>query len=164
MRSMRQVVAGLAVAVMVLPSASCATGGAGGNGEGSSFVRMDVGVGTVGAMVEQTRDLLLRQQFTVIREEPAPAPSIETEWRNQTPLEDEQAAGVTDVQARIIVRGRERNPMGGMRVFQVTYTMQTLVKTLDSVEWIEMEVTPQRRAWAREIGRELQTLLEFARR
>jgi hypothetical protein len=125
---------------------------------------MDVGLSTFGDLTQQTNDLLRRQSFPVFRTDPAPAPLIESEWRNQTPTEDEQAAGVTEVQVRVVVRGRERNPMGGQRVFQITYTMETLVKTQTSPDWAEMPVTPQRRAYARTLGRELQTLLEMARR
>lgn len=147
-----------------LAAASCASAGGGGNADGASFVQMDMGVVTAQAMSEQTRNLFRREQFQVFREEPVPAPLIESEWRNQTPLTDEQALGVTDVQVRVVVRGRERPPQGAIRVYQVTYQMEVETKSATSPEWTPAEVTSQRRDMARELGRELQTLLEFTRR
>jgi hypothetical protein len=99
----------------------------------------------------------------VFRADQPPAPLIESEWRNQTPTDDERALGVTEVQARIIVRGRERNPEGSMRVFQFTYIMEILYKTAESQEWAQMPVTEQREDFANELGQELRTLLLMAR-
>lgn len=151
------------LALLSISAIGCATGG-GGNAGGSSFVRMDVGVAQAQDLIEQTNDLLRRESFQILRTDPIPAPLFETEWRNQNPTEDEQALGVTEIQCRILVRGRERPPNGSMRIWQVTYTMETLVRTLTSPDWSEMPVTPQRRILAREIGQELRTLLEVARR
>jgi hypothetical protein len=126
---------------------------------------MDIGISTAQDFQQQTNDLFRRQSLQLFRQDGPPAPMMESEWRNQTPTEDERALGVAEVQIRIIVRGRERPPNGSQRVFQFAYTMETLVKTGTSAgEWVEMPVTSQRRAYAREIGRELQTLLELARR
>jgi hypothetical protein len=126
---------------------------------------MDVGISTAADFQEQTNDLFRRQSLQLFRQDAPPVPMMESEWRNQTPTEDERALGFTEVQVRIIVRGRERPPNGSRRVYQFTYVMETLVKTQTSAgEWIEMPVTSQRRTYAREIGRELQTLLELARR
>ncbi|MEK9501062.1 hypothetical protein [Gaopeijia maritima] len=147
-----------------LVAASCASAGGGGNADGGAIVQMDMGVVTAEAMSEQTQNLFRREQFQVFREEPVPAPMIQSEWRNQTPTTDEQAMGVTEVQVRVVVRGRERPPMGGLRVYQVTYQMEAEVKTAAAPEWMPAEITPQRREMARELGRELQTLLEFTRR
>ncbi len=163
MSNVRIFIGSLAVAALTLAAAGCASGG-GGNGGGTAYVRMDMGLATVADMSNQTRDVFRRMQFQVLREEPAPAPLVESDWRNQTPLEDERAAGITEVQARVIVRGRERPPQGNIRMYQVTYTMETMVKTAGSPDWVERPVTSQRRAMAREMGRELQTLLEIARR
>lgn len=150
--------------LITLAAAGCASAGGEGNANGAAIVQMDMGVVTSQAMSEQTQNIFRREQFTVFREEPVPAPMIQSEWRNQTPLPDEQAAGVSEVQVRVVVRGRERPPMGGLRVFQVSYTMEVEGKTDTSPEWAPLTVTPQRREMARELGRELQTLLEFTRR
>lgn len=152
----------LAVTLVLASTAGCATGGAG-NGGGRSSVRMDMGIATNADLQEQTGDLFRRTQFTVFRSDQAPAPLIESEWRNQTPTEDERALGVTEVQTRIRVRGRERNPEGSRRVYQVTYTMEILYKTNESTEWIQMPVTEQREDFAENLGQELRTLLLMAR-
>jgi hypothetical protein len=152
----------LALTLMVAATAGCATGGAG-NGGGSTSVRMDMGISNFADFTEQTGDLFRRTQFTVFRTDQPPAPLIESQWRNQTPTADEQALGVTEVQTRIIVRGRERNPIGGMRVFQFTYFMEILYKTATSQEWIEMPVTEEREDFAEDLGQELKTLLLMAR-
>lgn len=159
-RQVRSVLFGL----VAIAAAGCASAGGEGNGEGSAIVQMDMGVVTAPAMSEQTQNLFRREQFQVFREEPVPAPLIQSEWRNQTPTTDEQAMGVSEVQVRVVVRGRERPPMGGLRVYQVSYTMEVEGKTDASPDWTPLEVTPQRREMARELGRELQTLLEFTRR
>jgi hypothetical protein len=125
---------------------------------------MDMGLSTAQDFTAQTTDLFRRQSFPIFRQDGPPAPLIESEWRNQTPTEDERALGVTEVQVRILVRGRERPPNGSQRIFQFGYTMETLVKTTASQEWSEMGVTSQRKAYANEFGRELKTLLELARR
>ena len=153
----------VALLALSISAIGCAAGG-GGNGGGTAFVRMDMGISTAQDFQEQTNDLLRRMSFRVFRQDQVPVPLIESEWRNQTPTADEQALGVTEFQCRIIVRGRERNPMGGQRVFQFSYTMETQVKTVDSPDWTEMGVTPERRVYANEIGRELRTMLEMARR
>jgi len=153
----------VALAALSISAIGCAAGG-GGNGGGSSSVRMDMGISTAGDFQEQTVDLFRRTSYQVFREEGVPAPMIESEWRNLTPTEDELALGVTEFQCRIIVRGRERNPMGGQRVFQFSYLMETQVKTVDSPDWTQLGVTPERRTYANELGRELKTLLEMARR
>ena len=151
------------LALLSFSAIGCATGG-GGNGGGSSFVRMDMGLSTAADFQQQTNDLFRRQSFPVFRQAVPPAPLIESEWRNLTPTDDERALGVTEIQVRILVRGRERNPMGSQRVFQFSYTMEALFKSAESPEWSEMGVTSQRSAYAREIGQELKTLLEMARR
>lgn len=158
--SIRSVTFGL----VALAATGCASAGGGSNDGGANFVQMDMGVVTAQAISEQTQNLFRREQFQVFREEPVPAPMIESEWRNQTPLEDERALGVDEVQVRVIVRGRERPPMGGLRVYQVSYQMEVETKSATSPEWTPAEVTPERREMARELGRELQTLLEFTRR
>lgn len=153
----------VALLALSISAIGCAAGG-GGNGGGSSFVRMDMGISGAPEFVEQTTDLFRRKAFPIFRQEGIPAPMIESEWRNQTPTEDERALGITEIQVRVIVRGRERPPNGSQQVYQFNYTMETLVKTVDSQDWIEMGVTSQRRAFANDFGRELKTLLEMARR
>lgn len=152
----------LALTVVLAITAGCAAGGAG-NGGGASAVRMDMGMSNYADFTEQTQDLFRRTQFTVFRADQPPAPLIESEWRNQTPTADERALGVNEVQTRIIVRGRERNPEGSMRVFQFTYVMEILYKTADSTEWIQLPVTEEREDFANDLGQELKTLLLMAR-
>jgi len=149
---------------LLLATAACASGGAGGNNQSPAFVRMDVGIATAADLAAEGQDLIRRQQFRTFRTEAAPAPLIQTEWRNQTPTEDERAQGITEVQCRILVRGRERAPQGRTRMYSVTYTMEGRFKTAEAPDWIELPFTPQRTRMATEIGRELTTLLEFARR
>mgnify|MGYP001820947361 CR=1 FL=1 len=146
--------------LLSLAAVGCAAGGSG-NGGGSSFVRMDMGNNTIQNFQEQTTDLLRRQSFQIFRQDPAPAPLIESEWRNQTPTEDERALGVTEIQVRIIVRGRAAG--GSQRQYRFTYHMETLVKTTTSPEWSEMPLTPERTKYARDIGQELRTLFEMSR-
>ena len=154
----------LTLAPLLLLVIGCASGGAGGNSGGRSFVRMDMGISTNADLARETEDLLRRRQFPVFRTDGPPAPLMESEWRNQTPFEDERELGVTEVRCRILVRGRERPPMGGRSVYQVTYTMETQVKTVSSPDWMEMPMTSERTEMAREFGRELQLALEVVRR
>ncbi len=154
----------LAVAVFSLTVLGCASGGGGEGMSGRSNVRMDMGAATSTDMLEVTQDLLRRQQFPVFRTDQAPVPLVQSEWRNHTPFEDELAQGVSEVRCRVIVRGRERPPQGSFRTYQVTYDMEVQVKIADSMDWIEIPVTPQRTRMAQELGRELRLALEVVRK
>lgn len=156
----------LSPALFLMVVAGCASGGAGGGMDASSTFRMDVGATntTSSDMLNETQDLLRREQFLVFRTDPPPVPLVESEWRNQTPFEDEQAQGIEEVRCKVIVRGRERPPSGSIRTYQVAYTMQVQVKTAGSGEWQEMPLTPQRRAMAQDFGRELRLALEVVQR
>ena len=152
-----------AFGALLLVTAGCATGG-GGGGQDSPEVRVNVGVSTAADMEQQAGTVLSRYQFPVLRTVREPVPLVESEWRNQTPTQDEQELGVTEIQCRILVRGRERSPSGGLRLYEVTFHMESQVKTPASPEWTLMPVTSQRTRFAREIAGELQISLEMVRR
>lgn len=152
------------MALVLIVAAGCASGGR--DMGGASTFRMEVGAQKTTAtdMLNETQDVLRREQFSIFRVEPPPAPLVESEWRNQTPFEDEQEMGVQEVRCKVTVQGRERAPSGSIRSYRVNYTMDVQVKKEMSGEWVEMALTPQRREMARDLGRELQTALEVAQR
>ena len=142
---------------------ACATGGGGGNVQMLSSVTVDIGVATSSDLNAQGNDVLRRRQFLVQQTMGPPAILIESEWRQRIPFEDEAAQGVTEAQSRIIIRGRERISPTSRALFQVSFRMESQVKTADSQEWIELPATEELRDWAREIARELQLALQGMR-
>ena len=114
-------------------------------------------------LTREATDILRRKQFPIFRTQGVPAPLIQSEWRNQTPTEDEAAQGVVEVRSRILVRGRERASTTSKREFVVTFTMENQVKTASGGRWIEIPATPQRTRKAREIARELELSLQAIR-
>lgn len=127
-------------------------------------MRFDLGTATANDMTREATDLLRRKQFPIFRTQGVPAPLIQTEWRNQTPTEDEAAQGVVEVRSRILVRGRERASTTSKREFVVTLTMENQVKEEAGGGWIEIPITPQRTRKARQIARELELSLQAIRR
>jgi hypothetical protein len=152
-----------ALAPLALFAIGCASGGTG-NMADSPNVQINVGLATANDMTVETQDIMRRRAFPPFRTQDAPVPLVESEWRNQTPFADEQAQGITEMQCRIIVRGRQRAPTGGLQLYDVTFNFETRAKTAGSTEWTMLPVTPERADLAKEIAAELRIALELLRR
>jgi hypothetical protein len=154
----------LLLSVLLFTATGCATGGGGETTQDPSFFRMDIGAARATDFLTETLDILRRRQYLIFRTDPLPALLVETEWRNHTPFEDEEALGALEVRCRIIVRGRERAPTLSTRTWQGTYIMEVQVRKEFGVPWEDLPLTPQRTRVAREIGDEMKLALELTRK
>ena len=140
--------------------AACASGGGGGS---APSVTDELGTFAPQDVAEKVPEYLRRNQFTLIRQEGPPTMLYETDWRPRAVFEDEASQGITQVESRVIVRGRERmGATAGGRMFTMNFMTENRVR-VGQGDWQALPASDEFRAWARGLSRQLRVELETLR-
>ena len=145
--------AGILVTFTAL-AVGCASAGGGSARLASGYFQQDVGNATARDVERRTPRILERYHYVIVRHETSERRTyIETDWRQRTPFEDEEARGISSVQSRIIIRARQRGgAVGSTALMVVTFRMENLALDEDSGQWRQAVVTDMFRAYAKEIA------------
>lgn len=149
-----------ALGVVLLLSA-CASGGGGGGSAPS--VTDELGTFAPQDVDEKVPEYLRRNQFTLIRQEGPPTMLYETDWRPRAVFADEATQGITQVESRVIVRGRERmGATAGGRMFTMNFMTESRVRVGEG-DWQALPASDEFQDWARGLSRQLRVELETLR-
>lgn len=146
---MKRVSRGALLLSLLLGVAGCASGGGGTGVTDPAEIRRDMGRGTYqDARAAVEKILETKNRFTIQRfEENYNNIWFETEWNSPELLEDERAAGITEVRLRIVIDGRR----SANDTFRLRFTATCESKRDGSAEWERLPVTPQREEYIRRI-------------
>lgn len=139
--------------------AGCSGSNTGGGG-GSDVYRQNLGTADRITLVEGTRDaLLVRYGFQLEREVTSSEDvRFETEWKEESSLEDERAAGYTHARTRITITARPRNRSTSVaQSYAVRFVAETEVREIGSEVWQSVPMTPMRLDYIRQISTFLKT-------
>lgn len=149
---------GVCLSALVVLGVGCAAGGSGSN-RGLSW---DLGIATPRDAMDKSVQVLRNYQYDVERDSGPPNIYIITRWRERTPFDDEQAAGIEAVQTRFIVeaRPRTRNPEG-QDMYTVRIRAENMVRmSRESGDWsTEGPVSSEFRAYAGRIADDIRSSL-----
>ncbi|MFQ5572422.1 MAG: hypothetical protein ACE5G0_22335 [Rhodothermales bacterium] len=133
--------------------------GAGSSTSSGNTYRESLGSTSRAQIFKTTDDILVRKfQYQFERQQDSSEDVyIETRWRDQVALEDEQAQGYAFVRTRIILSARPRNRTpGAMQSYSVTFRSECMVRQHGG-DWVKMPMTAMRKAQLREIAQEMKT-------
>lgn len=138
-------------AVVLLASlvAGCA---ASGESTGTQNFRTNLGTTSPEALISETSDALLgRYSYRYQRRVTSPEDiRLETEWREDTALPDEQELGFSRVRTRITVTARPRNRTEG--TVASTFVAEVEGQQGSSINWEPVPLTEDREEYFREIS------------
>lgn len=88
---------------------------------------------------------------------------IETEWKDLTAFDDERANGIDFVRIRIYIEARPRNRTPGIAgSFSATFRSEVQQHLNMTDEWVERDLSEQRREYLEEISEFMETELRIA--
>ena len=145
-----RVVAGFSLLLVAACSGSGAASDQGGSE--SASMRTTLGTSTRDHIVRTTDEVLLnRYGFRFNRRvDTAEDVRLETSWKDVIPMDDEQAQAFTSVRVRITVTSRPRSRSGGTPTYSARFQADVLGRG-EGLDWVELPITAQRRAYLREI-------------
>lgn len=140
----RRVRAAAATTVLLLQGCASAGGGAGAgatDNDASSSAAVesfskDVGLATAFDLERQTRRILERYQYEIIRFDEGAYTFVDTAWKPRPVLPDEQAMGIVAARTRILIRTRLRSRVTDetLAVHRVTFSAENMVRIGDA-DW-----------------------------
>ena len=78
---------------------------------------------------------------------------FETEWKDVITFDDERAEGIDFVRARIFITARPRNrSAGSLGSFSTTFRAEVLQRVNMTGEWVERDMTQERKNYIKEIA------------
>ncbi len=141
----------LAAAWLVGCSGSGASAGQGNEG----VYRDNLGTADPQTLIEDTREALLtRYGFRLEREVTSTEDvRFETEWKEESALEDERAQGATHARTRITITARPRNRSTSIaQSYSVRFVAETEVRKLGYDVWEMAPMTPMRLDYIQQIS------------
>lgn len=88
---------------------------------------------------------------------------FETEWKDETALDDERALGIDFVRLKIWLTARPRNRLPGASAsFTTTFRAEVESRINMTGEWTELDLSPQREEYFDEIARYIENELRIA--
>ena len=134
--------------------AGCSGAGSSGGG-GNSIYRANLPTTTQNVIVSQSESALVtrygyRFQRTNVTVEDV---LFETEWRDQSALEDEQAQGYSFARTRITITARPRTRSSGVaNTYSVRFIAETELRMAAGGDWMSVPMTPMRERYIKEIA------------
>jgi len=138
--------------------AGCSGANTGGGNE--STFRQNLGTADRTTLVQETREALLTRYGFHLEREVTSTEDVrfETEWKEESALEDERTEGYTHARTRIVVTARPRNrSTSGAQSYAVRFVAETEVQPLGSDVWQLAPMTPMRLDYIRQISNHLRT-------
>ena len=135
--------------------AGCSGTNAGGSGGQDGVYRENLGTADRQTLVVDTRDALLTRYGFRLEREVASSEDIrfETEWKEESSLEDERTAGYTHARTRILITARPRNrSTSGAQSYAVRYRVDNEVRQLGSDVWEKAPLSPMRLDYIKRIA------------
>lgn len=124
-----------------------------------------VGEGSLYNVQRSARRILDQYHYDINRyEEYTTRIYIETIWKDHNPLEDEEAAGVSAVQTRLILEAtpKMRDETSGREMNRMKFTGEVLVRLGPAGDWLELAMTPMRKAYFKQCADDLKYDLRAA--
>lgn len=125
----------------------------GGGQEG--IYRESLGTADRQTLVNDTRDALLNRYGFLLEREVTSSEDIrfETDWKEESSLEDERAAGYTHARTRITITARPRNrSTSGAQSYAVRYRVDNEMRKLGMDVWEQVPMTPMRLDYVKRIA------------
>jgi hypothetical protein len=132
---------------------------AGGGGAGGEY-RQNLGTADRTTLIEDTREALLTRYGFRLEREVTSSEDVryETEWKEESALDDERAAGYTHARTRILVTARPRNRSTSLaQSYAVRFEATNEVREFGSDVWQEAPMTPMRLDYIKQIATFLKT-------
>ena len=140
--------------VCVLLAGCSGAGGSASGGSGSSTVRESLGTSSRGHIVRTSEEALLtrygyRFQRRVDTTEDI---RLETEWKDLTATNDEQAQGYSFARVRITITARPRSRSGGgAQTYSARLIAECQVRQVDGIDWMDVPISSERAQYIDEI-------------
>ncbi len=147
----------LALLTILLLQVGCS--GASSSTGGSASYRESLGTTSRAQLMKTTEDILIRKfQYQYERQvDTIEDVYIETRWRDQITLDDEQSQGYAFARTRIIITARPRSrSVGGLQTYAVTFRGECMVRQHGG-NWVEVPLSAKRKAGMRDLAREMKT-------
>lgn len=152
---MRYVARLMAVVLLGVQAAGCAS--TGGGGEGGRTLGPEVTGLTRGGVLAHVPGILSRYGYRVLRRQEQPQSLyFETDWESRTPFPDEAEQGFQVAETRIIVRATYRMRRLDTRLYSVQFEGQNRFKRTPDSGWEEIAATEMFKTHLETISRALE--------
>lgn len=156
----------LLIAFLVAPLllAACASSG---NTARQGLIRANLGTATRNVLISETVDALTtRYGYLMLRSVvDTEDMRFETDWRQETALQDEQEQGYTHSRSKITITARPRNrSSSGAQNLAVTFMAETQVLPFGNEVWVSPAPTEMRKDAINEISNYLRRTYQTALR
>lgn len=130
--------------------------GAASSGRGNEGIYQEnLGTADRQTLVEDTREALMVRYGFLLQRDVTSSEDIrfETEWKEESSLEDERALGATHARTRITITARPRNRSTSIaQSYAVRYVAETQLRDLGSDLWRSAPMTPMREVYIKQIS------------
>jgi hypothetical protein len=131
------------VFLVSLGTVACASGG-----PSSPLYRKEVGQASGPDAITLAEQVIHRHGYVIDTAEEAPEIRILTHWRPRLPFEDEELAGITSAETRILVVARPRQTVDQGTFYNIYFTMENRLGVAGDPSWSEILNTPMFREYA----------------